>query len=60
MTKPNYSIEVYNDHAIIQGLLSSDVLVLLLKLCEKEGFTYLVPNDDKPGFKLVYKLLSST
>lgn len=55
MSKLKYSIEVYDDHAIIQGLLSSDILTLLTRLCRKEGFTHLTKNNEKPGFKLVKK-----
>ncbi len=48
-----YSISVYEDHAIITGCLSPDVLDLLIKLCSDEGFTHLVFNEG--GFKLVRK-----
>lgn len=54
MHSPQYSIEVYEDHAIIKGWLSSDVLTTLVRLCEKEGFTHIVSNDGV-GFKLVRK-----
>lgn len=50
-----YSITVYEDHAIIRGWLSSDMLILLVKLCRKEGFTHLTNNPDGEGFKLVRK-----
>ena len=46
-----YSIHVFEDHAIIQGCVSGDALIMLIRLCEKEGFTYLVPFEC--GFKLV-------
>ena len=52
---PKYIIEVYEDHAIISGWLSADMLKTLVKLCKKEGFTHLVPNEGKPGFKVVRK-----
>jgi|GEM_PF-4772451 hypothetical protein len=48
-----YSILVYEDHAVISGLLSCEVLDVLIKLCEHEGFTHLTPNEE--GFKLVRK-----
>lgn len=51
VSEPNYSIHVFEDHAIIQGFLTSDVLTILIRLCRQEGFTHLVPFDD--GFKLV-------
>lgn len=51
---PNYSIEVYDDCAIITGWLSSDILQMLIKLCEKEGFTHLAAHEGF-GFKLVKK-----
>jgi hypothetical protein len=56
MKEPKYSICVYEDHAIIRGWLPSDVLILLLRLCKKEGFTLITrPDDGIPGFKLVKK-----
>ena len=55
MTEPKYSIEVYEDHAIITGWLTSDILKFMIRLCKEEGFTHLVPNDGKQGFKLVRK-----
>ncbi len=48
-----YSIEVYEDYAIIKGWLTSDVLTLLIKLFKKEGFTHMQSFDG--GFKLVKK-----
>lgn len=50
-----YSIEVYDDHAVIYGLLSADILKILIRLCEKHGFTHLTLNDGNTGFKLVKK-----
>jgi hypothetical protein len=55
MSKFEYSLEVYDTHAIICGYLTYDMMKLLLKFCEKNGFTHLVPNHEKPGFKLVRK-----
>ena len=49
--QPNYSLEVYDDHAIIKGWLTSDMIKVLLKLCNKEGFKYFSPFTG--GFKLV-------
>jgi hypothetical protein len=53
MNKPKYSIEVYENYAIIKGLLTSDMLTILIKLCE-EGLTHLTPHQGG-GFKLVRK-----
>lgn len=51
--KINYSIEVYSDYAIIKGKLAPDVLFFLLQLCQKEGFTHMIRDDnDSKGFKL--------
>ena len=55
MSKLEYSIKVYDDHAIIYGWLTSDILILLVRLCKKHGFTHLTHNDGNPGFKLVKK-----
>lgn len=54
MTKeePKYSLEVYTDHAIIKGWLTSDMLTVLIRLCKKEGFKGLIPHDGA-GFKLI-------
>ena len=53
---PKYSIEVYEDHAITRGCISSEMLVLLIRLCKKEGFIYITaPDDGTRGFKLVKK-----
>jgi hypothetical protein len=49
--KLKYSIEVYKDHAIIRGCLTSNVLTLLIKLCKEEGFTHM--QSFEGGFKLV-------
>ncbi len=54
--KTNYSISVYDDHAIIKGGLSSDVLKLLISLCKKEGFTHIMSNVEGDGFKLIRKI----
>lgn len=51
--EPRYSIEVYDDYALIQGSLSISVLRLLVNLCKREGFTHIMNNEEKPGFKLV-------
>ena len=51
--KMEYSIEVFDDYAVIKGSISSDVLNFLLKLCEDEGFKYMVPNYQDVGFRLV-------
>lgn len=48
---PKYSLEVYDDHAIIKGWLTSDMLTVLIKLCRKEGFKRLVSGNG--GFKLI-------
>jgi hypothetical protein len=59
--KLKYSIEVYKDHAIIRGCLTSNVLTLLIKLCKEEGFTIKLCKEEgfthmqsfEGGFKLV-------
>ena len=53
MKEPNYSIEVYEEEAIIKGSLSYEILSLLLKICKKEGFHFLALSHDDKGFKLV-------
>jgi hypothetical protein len=50
MKIPKVSIEIYEDYAIIHGMLSSEILTTLLKLCKKYGFKYLSSFDG--GFKL--------
>jgi hypothetical protein len=52
---PEYSIEVYKDYAIIKGWLTPDILMVLVRLCKKHGFTHLTSNHDGKGFKLVRK-----
>ena len=53
---PKYTLEVYEEWAVIRGALSTDVLTLLIGLCLKEGFTHLTHNEDGlGGFKLVRK-----
>lgn len=59
-TKLTFSIEVFEDYAVIKGFLCIVIkgflciklLKVLLKLCKDEGFKYLVPNEDG-GFKLI-------
>ena len=53
--KLKYSLEVYEDYAIINGWLTTDMLTLIVRLCKKEGFTHLTNNGDKLGFNLVRK-----
>lgn len=56
MKKLIYSMEVYEDHAIIRGWLTSEMLILLVKFCKKEGFIYMTNiGDGTQGFKLVRK-----
>lgn len=50
-----YSIEVYEDHAIVNGFLPSDVLKFLTILLKKEGLNYVTHNGNKSGFKFVRK-----
>ncbi len=55
--EPKYSIEVYEDHAIIRGWVTSDILTQLIRLFKKEGFKHITSTEDgTPGFKLVRKL----
>jgi len=52
--KPNYSITVYEDHAIIRGWIQTETFSLLLQVCEKEGFTHITAiHDGSDGFKLI-------
>jgi len=54
MSEPNYSISVFDDHAIIRGSLTSDILILLVELCKNEGFTHITNiSDGTQGFKLI-------
>lgn len=55
MKEIKYSITVYEDHAIIQGRLDTDILFALIQLMRQEGFTHLTHTDDIEGFKLVKK-----
>ena len=56
MKQPKYSIEVHENHAVIRGWLTSDILLMLVKLCKKEGFTHITDTGDgTQGFKLVRK-----
>lgn len=48
-----YSIEVYEDHALIKGWLTMSMLKVLMRLCKEEGFTYLTQCEQ--GFKLIKK-----
>ena len=48
-----FSMEVYEDHAIITGMLTSDILIMLTRFCKKYGFTHMTHNGNKPGFKLI-------
>lgn len=51
--KPLYSLEIYKDHALISGWLTTDMLTVLIRLCKKHGFTHLCMQSDQEGFKLV-------
>ena len=54
---PKYSIEVYEDHALIRGKLLASVFTLLVSLCRDEGFTHIISLDKGGlGFKLVKNL----
>lgn len=56
MATLKYSIEVYEDHAIIRGWMKTDIFSLLLRFSRKEGFTHITALDDgSEGFKLVKK-----
>ncbi len=48
--EPQFTLTVFDDYAIIRGWLSSDILILLVKLCKKHGFKYL--SSFEGGFKL--------
>lgn len=49
-----FSIEVYGDHALIKGWLTTRVLKMVTKLCREEGFTHMTMEEG--GFKLVRRL----
>jgi hypothetical protein len=49
-----YSIEVYENHAIIKDKLCSDALIVLINLCAQEGFTHLKCHEEE-FFKFVKK-----
>jgi hypothetical protein len=50
-----YSIEVFEDYAIVHGFLTSQALKILIHLCKIEGFTHLTTNNNGYGFKLIRK-----
>ncbi len=50
-----YSIEVYEDCALIQGCLTAESLELVIKLCQDEGFDYLTSGNEEVRFKLIKK-----
>lgn len=56
MNTPKFSLEVFEDHAMIRGWLDVKTLDVLFKLCKWYGFTHLTQTDDgQQGFKLVKK-----
>lgn len=48
-----YSINVYEDQAIISGGITDDVLMILHELAKIEGFTHLTSNPSGEGFRFV-------
>jgi len=56
MSDAKYSFHVYEDRVIIIGSISMDVLIFIMELCKKEGFTHMKPlPGNKQGFILVKK-----
>ena len=55
MTTFKFSIDVYDDYAIIRGGLTCDILLLIIRISKKEGFTHMISFEDNGhvGFKLV-------
>jgi hypothetical protein len=51
--KPKFTLEVYEDHAIIRGKLKPFMLLELVKIFHREGFLLLTSIDDSATcFKL--------
>jgi hypothetical protein len=49
-----YSLSVYEDHAKIEGWIPTDIFLLMIKACKKEGFVLMkLPDDGSAGFELV-------
>ncbi len=55
MSKLKFSVEVYEDFAIVKGTITSEMLMLIIRLCKKEGFTYFTYTDQENEFKLERK-----
>lgn len=55
MSKFEYSLKVYDTHALIEGWVTAEVFTILTNLCRDHGFTLITSNDGCPGFKLVKK-----
>lgn len=55
MHQLKYSIEVYENYALIYGKITIDLLEFLIQLFKKEGFDYLTSNDANSAFKFVKK-----
>ena len=56
MSEFKYSIEIYDDRAIIRGRLNLKILNSIFRLCRKEGFTHVAEVDHNEGisrFRLV-------
>jgi hypothetical protein len=53
---PHYSLEIYENHAIIKGTLGVDIYVKILGFCSQMGFRRVRKTDDgSEGIKLVRK-----
>lgn len=52
--KPYFTLEMFDDYALIRGWLTPEMLMMIVKMCKKQGFTHLTStNDGIPGFKLI-------
>ena len=54
--EPQYSLEIYENHAIIRGTLNVEIYVKILEFCSQMGFRRVRKTDDgSEGIKLVRK-----
>lgn len=52
---PEYSIEVYKNHALVRGSLQEKSLSIIIKMGEIHGFTHLTNTEEQGIWKLVRK-----
>jgi hypothetical protein len=51
---PKYSLEVFEDHAVIKGIIPTPIMLLLIRICNEEGFNKVTsPDDGSKGFKFI-------